>query len=116
MAIKAVAARPWGDAPRHASTWYEPYQSDEELERGVRFALSTTGVQAFCTPGDPDLMRRALSVAGNVRMMDPAEHEAAIEAVAREELIFPMPGCQRDVRRPPSRSLSPGSSVPSGLP
>src|SRR5580658_9684274 len=77
MVIKAVARRPWADgrplsdavagsastAARWANSWYEPAASDEDIDRGVHFALSTPGVHGFCTPGDIDLLPRVLASA-----------------------------------------------------
>ncbi len=92
MAIKAAAARPWGTGPeteRHATTWYEPYVGHHEVSRGVRFALTVPGVQAFCTPGDVNVLRTALQAA---ETWFPIDMEAAIAETAHEELIFPMSG------------------------
>jgi aryl-alcohol dehydrogenase-like predicted oxidoreductase len=105
MAIKAVARRPWADgrpladavggspatADRWADSWYEPVASDEEMDRGVHFALSTPGVDAFCTPGDIALLPRVLASAERYRLMGDDERRGAVEAMAAEELIFPMP-------------------------
>ncbi len=105
MAIKAVARRPWADhrpladavaddpvtASRWASSWYEPQQSDEEMDRGVQFALSVPGVNAFCTPGDIALLPRVLASAERFSPLDEAGRAAAADAMATEELIFPMP-------------------------
>ena len=91
MAIKAAAARPWGAREQTATTWYEPYTSAGEVDRGVRFALSTPGVHAFCTPGDVDVLATALAVASGDTAMDGAERTAAMAAVAGESSIFPMP-------------------------
>jgi aryl-alcohol dehydrogenase-like predicted oxidoreductase len=91
MAIKAAAARPWGDRPRSAGTWYEPYTKADEVERGVRFALSVEGVHAFCTPGDTGVLRTALQAAENFHPMDEGEREAASGSVGSEAHIFPMP-------------------------
>src|SRR5580704_18140345 len=60
MVIKSVAARPWSGRPRSASTWYEPYTEPGEVSRGMRFALSTPGVHAVCTPGDTGVLATAL--------------------------------------------------------
>ena len=105
MVIKAVARRPWADRgpwvtpwperrhrARWAGSWYEPAATDEEIDRGVHFALSTPGVHGFCTPGDIPLLPRVLAAAERYRGMDPAERAAAMEAMADEELIFPMAG------------------------
>lgn len=91
MAIKAVAARPWGGREPTATTWYEPYTGEEEVDRGVRFALSTPGVHAFCTPGDTGVLQTAIASASGDTSMGAAERDAAMAAVAGEPSIFPMP-------------------------
>lgn len=91
MAIKAAAARPWPGGDRTATTWYEPYTSAADVDRGVRFALSTPGVHAFCTPGDTGVLATALEAAAGDVAMDPGERDAAMAAVEGESSIFPMP-------------------------
>jgi aryl-alcohol dehydrogenase-like predicted oxidoreductase len=91
MAIKAAAARPWGQGRHTSSTWYEPYTTGEEVARGVRFALSTPGVHAFCTPGDTAVLPVALAAARHYRPMDDSEWVGSMAAVAHEPGIFPMP-------------------------
>ena len=91
MAIKAAAARPWGDRPHSAGTWYEPYTTADEVGRGVRFALSVPGVHAFCTPGDTGVLAVALEVAATFTPMDEGERASASRALGAEPHIFPMP-------------------------
>lgn len=93
MAIKAAARRPWGEgqADRFATTWYEPYDEGHAVRRGVRFALSTPGVTAFCTPGDLNVLDLALDAAAAFEPMSDAEREDAIEAMRSEPVIFPIP-------------------------
>ncbi len=105
MVIKAAAHRPWADhrplgdaiagspetADRWASSWYEPATTDDEMDRGIHFALSTPGVHAFCTPGDIGLLPRVLASAERYAPMSDQERAAAVDAMAAEELIFPMP-------------------------
>ena len=105
MVIKAAARRPWADrqplaeaaagsaatSERWADSWYEPQAGDEELDRGIHFALSTPGVHAFCTPGDIALLPQVLASAERYTPMDDESRRAAVEAMAAEELIFPMP-------------------------
>ena len=105
MAIKAVAHRPWADrrplsdavagssatAARWADSWYEPVATDEDLDRGVHFALSTPGVHGFCTPGDIALLPRVLDAADRYRPLSEDDRRAAVDSMAAEELIFPMP-------------------------
>ena len=91
MAIKAAAARPWGDRPHTSSTWYEPYTAATEVDRGVRFTLSVPGVDAFCTPGDLDVLALALESANRFAPMDASERASAMAAVGHEAHIFPCP-------------------------
>jgi aryl-alcohol dehydrogenase-like predicted oxidoreductase len=93
MAIKAVAARPWAGRTPTTTTWYEPYTTREEVARGVEFALSTRGVQAFCTPSDLGLVSLVLDLLGtNEKVGMTAERrEAASAATSHEASIFPMP-------------------------
>jgi len=91
MAIKAGAARPWGERDHTATTWYEPYTDPTELGRGIRFALSVPGVHAICTPGDVSVLRTVLDVVGDALPMIPAQRDAAMAEVHNEPLIFPMP-------------------------
>jgi aryl-alcohol dehydrogenase-like predicted oxidoreductase len=105
MAIKAVAHRPWVDgrpladavagdgatAARWATSWYEPAATEEQIDRGVHFALSTPGVHGFCTPGDIALLPRVLDSAERFGGLGPAERQAAMDAMAGDDLIFPMP-------------------------
>jgi len=91
MAIKAVARRPWNGGSRFATTWYEPWREHDRIAEGIRFALSTPGVHAFCTPGDVDLLIVALDAAGSAEPMDDDEREAASRRASPEPLIFPMP-------------------------
>jgi aryl-alcohol dehydrogenase-like predicted oxidoreductase len=95
MVIKAVAHRPWSDGndaggARWASSWYEPAATDEAIDRGVHFALSTPGVHGFCTPGDIDLLPRVLRSAERYTSLGEEERRAAVAAMAEDELIFPM--------------------------
>ncbi len=92
MAIKAVAARPWGERPHTASTWYEAYTGEEEIARGVRFVLSVPGIHALCTPSDPGLTLATIEAATRFEPMSEDERAAAVRATATEDHIFPMPG------------------------
>jgi hypothetical protein len=105
MAIKAAAVRPWGDGrslvdangdpaagARWATSWYEPAASDDDLDRGIHFALSTPGVHGFCTPGDIGLLPGVLNSADRYRPLTAVQRQAAIEAMTSAELIFPMSG------------------------
>jgi aryl-alcohol dehydrogenase-like predicted oxidoreductase len=91
MAIKAVAARPWGQRPHSTTTWYEAYTSEPDIERGVRFTLSVPGVAALCTPSDPTLTLATIEAARRFEPMTDDDRAAAMDATRAEEHIFPMP-------------------------
>lgn len=87
MAIKAGAARPWGDREKWATSWYEPRT---DIEPGVRFTLSIPGVTSFCTPGDVAVARAAIEAAARFVPMTDDEQRATIDAARDEPLIFPI--------------------------
>lgn len=87
MAIKAGAARPWGDREKWATSWYEPRT---DIETGVRFTLSVPGVTAFCTPGDVAVTKAAIEAAARVTPMSADEQQATIDAARDEPHIFPI--------------------------
>jgi predicted aldo/keto reductase-like oxidoreductase len=91
MAIKAAARRPWGDGPRFATTWYEPYTDPAEIATGVHFALSVPGVHAVCTPGDLAVLPLALDAAERFAPKDAAARESAAQRRASDPVIFPIP-------------------------
>jgi aryl-alcohol dehydrogenase-like predicted oxidoreductase len=90
MAIKAVARAPWGDRDRTATSWYEPFDDPDLVARGVRFALSTAGVHAFCTPGDLRVLPLALDAAEAYVPLTEAERGEASDAMAGLADIFPL--------------------------
>jgi len=61
------------------------------VSRGMRFALSTPGVHAVCTPGDTGVLATALEAASELTPLVGPEREAAVAAAAGEPGIFPMP-------------------------
>jgi len=91
MAIKAVAARPWGDRLATMTTWYEPHTDQVRIQRGIDVALSVDGVAAFCTPGEISLLPAVLAAAASARPMSIEERAAVVAEAASEPLIFPIP-------------------------
>ena len=88
--IKSIARRPWGEVePRHRC-WYEPQTEDDAIERGVGFALSTTGVTSICTVGDLELLPRVLDAVEAYRPWTNEQRESVISSMNGEPLIFPL--------------------------
>jgi hypothetical protein len=57
----------------------------------MRFALSTPGVHAVCTPGDTGVLATALEAAARLTSLVGTEREEAVAAAAGEPSIFPRP-------------------------
>ena len=69
-----------------------PEFDDEGIELGVRFALSTPGIHAFCTPSDPETARRAIGAAAHFAPISDDERTAVAEDAGGDESIFPLAG------------------------
>ena len=89
MAIKAVAARPWGERAHTSATWYEPYTARVDIERNIAFTLSVDGVHAFCTPGDRDLLSTALDAAGKFAPQNIDEKAASVDGLTSRDPYLP---------------------------
>ncbi len=90
MAIKAVARRPWGDTEPTSTTWYEPWNDQEHITTGVRFALDTSGIAAICTAGDVTILPKVLRAAAEYAPMSDAERAATLADAADWPTIFPL--------------------------
>lgn len=92
IAIKAFAKGPWPDDlpedDRPYGTWYEPYDSQDEIEDCLRFALSQ-GLTTITSPGDPRLVPDVLSAAEGFEPMSEAEQERLLEAGRDRESPVP---------------------------
>lgn len=60
--IKSIALQPWMDRPHTNSTWYQPLQSQEEIDMAVWWVLSKPGI-FLNTVGDLDLLPKVLDAA-----------------------------------------------------
>lgn len=62
QAIKSICRRPWGEQPRTHSTWYEPLEEQEEIDKAVHWVLSRPGF-FLNTAGDIHLLPQVLDAA-----------------------------------------------------
>ncbi len=86
--IKSITRGAWGDQPKNYGTWYQPYDVQERITEGVRFALSQPGVAGIPSAADMRLFPMVLKAVENLQPMDAAEQEALIERSAALELMF----------------------------
>ena len=87
MIIKAITKGPWGERPHTATTWYEPFDKMDEIQRTVNFALSYD-VTGFCTPGDTKILPMVLEACENFKRINAAELEEMIRAGKEYEPLF----------------------------
>lgn len=71
--IKSVAVRPWLGRPHTRATWYEPLESQDDIDRAVWWALGKPGVFVNSV-GDVDLLPRMLDAAS--RFQQPPDDAA----------------------------------------
>lgn len=78
--IKSLARGHWGEKQRFASTWYEPFQEQSDIDLAVSWVLQRPGV-FLNTAGDPDLLPKILDAAsrqgqnGNAAKLENLEME-----------------------------------------
>jgi aryl-alcohol dehydrogenase-like predicted oxidoreductase len=72
--IKSLSKGPWGDKPKIYSTWYEPFDTQAEIDLAVQWVLSQPGF-FLNTVGDTTLLEMVLQAAEKV---DTAVSQASI--------------------------------------
>ena len=87
MIIKTVTKGPWGDKPKTATTWYEPFDQMEEIQQAVNFALSYE-VTGLCTAGDIKVLPMVLKACQNFTRMNQSQREAMIQSGQQLEPLF----------------------------
>ena len=87
MIIKAITKAPWGERPHTATTWYEPFDKMDEIQRALNFALSYD-VTGFCTAGDTNILPMVLEACENFKRLNAAELEEVIRLGKEYEPLF----------------------------
>jgi predicted aldo/keto reductase-like oxidoreductase len=87
MVIKAVTKGPWGEKKKTATTWYEPFEDMDIIQKAVNFALSYE-VTGLCTPGDTRILPMVIQACENFTELDHEEMEQMIESGKEYEPLF----------------------------
>ena len=87
MIIKAITKGPWGERPHTATTWYEPFDKMDDIQRALNFALSYE-VTGFCTAGDTKILPMVLEACENFQRLGNAELEEMIKSGKEYEPLF----------------------------
>lgn len=87
MVIKSITKGPWSEKQHTATTWYEPFDRIDEIQKGVNFALSHD-VTGLCTAGDTRVLPLVLEACENFARLGQAEMEEMIEFGRQYEPLF----------------------------
>jgi aryl-alcohol dehydrogenase-like predicted oxidoreductase len=87
MVIKSITKGPWGEKQHTATTWYEPFDRIDEIQKGVNFALSYD-VSGLCTAGDTRVLPLVLQACENFSQLSRDEMEEMIKSGKQYEPLF----------------------------
>lgn len=87
MIIKTVTKGPWGEKEKTATTWYEPFNQQGEIQKAVNFALSYA-VTGLCTAGDTHILPMVLKACENFTALRHDEIEEMIQSGKQFEPLF----------------------------
>ena len=87
MIIKTITKSPWGERPHTATTWYEPFDQMDEIQRAINFGLSYD-VTGLCTAGDTRILPMVLEACENFTPMNETGHEEMIQSAKQHEPLF----------------------------
>ena len=88
MVIKTVTKGPWGEKQqRTATTWYEPFDKLDEIQRAVNFALSYD-VTGLCTAGDTHILPLVLEACHKFTKLTDSERNKMMESSQQYKPLF----------------------------
>ena len=85
--IKTIARGPWATTGRTHATWYQPLETQEDIDRAVHWALGLPSVH-LNTVGDLTLLPRFLSAVERFERRPPDEAMTAMLETARMTSLF----------------------------
>jgi predicted aldo/keto reductase-like oxidoreductase len=86
MIIKPIAKGSWGNKEKNYTTWYEPYDTPEEIQMGIDFALSQD-VTGICTAADVNLLPLVVDAC---EKFTPMNLEKQSELIERAKTLTPI--------------------------
>ena len=82
ICIKAVSKRPWDGAPRTHKTWYEPFDTQAEIDNSLWYTLSR-GATTCPMPSDLDLWPMVIDAAERFKPMTEDAQRLALKEVSQ---------------------------------
>ena len=90
IVMKAFAKQRWPTEERRYNTWYEPFDTQREIDLCLWFALSE-GVTTVTTPADIRLIPMVIDAAERYRELSKEEMEELVESASNLKPLFPRP-------------------------
>jgi len=90
IVMKAFAKQRWPTEERRYNTWYEPFDTQREVDLCLWFALSE-GVTTVTTPADIRLIPMVIDAAERYRELSKEEMEELVESASNLKPLFPRP-------------------------
>jgi len=84
--IKSITRAPWGERPHTTSTWYEPLQDQDSIDRAVHWVLGRPDF-FLNTVGDITVLPRVLDAADRFRARP---NDAAMHELAEQQTMEPL--------------------------
>ncbi len=88
IAMKAFTKQPWQTEERGYQTWYEPWDTQPEIDRALWLALSQ-GVTTAASAEDPRLFPMMVDAAERYRELSRREQEELVASAAGLRPLFP---------------------------
>jgi aryl-alcohol dehydrogenase-like predicted oxidoreductase len=85
--IKAIARGPWATADRSHTTWYQPLEDQEDIDRAIHWVLAVPGVH-INTAGDLALLPKVLDAASRFERPPAQEEMVALQQSRRMTSLF----------------------------
>jgi len=90
IVMKAFAKQRWPTEERRYNTWYEPFDTQREVDLCLWFALSE-GATTVTTPADIRLIPMVIDAAERYRELSKEEMEELVESASNLKPLFPRP-------------------------
>jgi len=88
--IKSIARGPWATTDRSRTTWYQPLEAQDDIDRAVHWIMGMPGV-FLNTAGDLELLPRVLDAASRFRRRPSDDEMAAMLGSERMTSLFGLP-------------------------
>ena len=88
--IKTIARGPWATTERTHTTWYQPLEAQDDIDRAVHWALGIPSIH-LNTVGDLTLLPKVLDAAARFERRTPDEAMAAVAQSQRLTSLFGLP-------------------------